>query len=704
MPMDRRTFIKGTTALGAGVVAANATAGNLIVKSDDLYPDRLFTKPFIDIDVWRDEPVRHRYVHGGFADTDLRFSMYFPPVERYQGRFLHPLMHIAGQENVAPNGRLAGMDGNSIAFAAASGAYLVESNMGSFKMLGPSDITGFRASAATAQYGRILAAKMYGAHHRPYGYVYGGSGGSYKTFTCVENTTGVWDGAVPFIHPCPIALPNVHTAQAHAFRILDGKFDQIVDAIEPGGSGDMYAGLNEEQRASLKEITRMGFPPRAWWAHDEIAFAATGVYGSIIGTLFKEDPTYFQDFWTKPGYLGANPPKSLRDARIQFETTIVGKITTADAKKRGLPVSISAGTRDTAPAGLRLAKVPNGRLQGAFLYPQSGPAKDQRLVIIGMLDDLIMLGFDGENIPALEAMKSGDPVRIDNSENLASQTFYRHQNPPPEYYAWDQFRDPDGKPFYPQRPLIKGYNQAGEGNAWQSGRFDCKMITVNCLMDEGAWPWMPDWYRHRVIENYGPAYTDRYRLWYLDHAMHVNPSRYLSLNEGDVPMDQHGPADTHIVSYAGVLQQALRDVAAWAEKGIAPPAETKYHVEDSQIVVPRRAKDRRGIQPTVDLTANRGERADVKVGEKVELVALIESPPGSGSIVSAEWDYDGQGAYLDLESYSDGADVRTVRRAHSYDKPGTYFIAVRATSQRKDAIDTPFARIVNLGRARVVVT
>jgi len=69
---------------------------------------------------------------------------------------------------------------------------------------------------------------------------------------------------------------------------------------------------------------------------------------------------------------------------------------------------------------------------------------------------------------------------------------------------------------------------------------------------------------------------------------------------------------------AGVLQQALRDVAAWAEKGIAPPAETKYHVDNSQIVVPREQRIVAGIQPTVDLTANRGERADVKVGEKVE--------------------------------------------------------------------------------------
>ena len=72
---------------------------------NELYPDPLFVEPFVDIDEWRDVPVRHRYVHGGFTGTDLRFSMYFPPAERYDGRFMQPLMHIAGNENVAVHRR-----------------------------------------------------------------------------------------------------------------------------------------------------------------------------------------------------------------------------------------------------------------------------------------------------------------------------------------------------------------------------------------------------------------------------------------------------------------------------------------------------------------------------------------------------------------------------------------------------------------------
>ena len=33
-----------------------------------------FDQPYLDVDEWRDVPVRHRYVHGGFAGTETRFS------------------------------------------------------------------------------------------------------------------------------------------------------------------------------------------------------------------------------------------------------------------------------------------------------------------------------------------------------------------------------------------------------------------------------------------------------------------------------------------------------------------------------------------------------------------------------------------------------------------------------------------------------
>ena len=156
------------------------------------------------------------------------------------------------------------------------------------------------------------------------------------------------------------------------------------------------------------------------------------------------------------------------------------------------------------------------------------------------------------------------------------------------------------------------------------------------------------------------------------------------------------------MSYQGALQQALRDVSAWVERSVEPPAGTVYKVADAQVEVPPKAGERRGIQPVVDLTVNGGVRAEVAVGEPVTFTATIEVPPNTGKVVGVEWNFDGAGGY----SARDLGDIRpavSVGATHSYSKPGIYFPVLRATSQREGDPKTSFARVQNLGRARVVV-
>ena len=50
----------------------------------------------------------------------------------------------------------------------------------------------------------------------------------------------------------------------------------------------------------------------------------------------------------------------------------------------------------------------------------------------------------------------------------------------------------------------------------------------------------------------------------------------------------------------------------------------------------------------------------------------------------------------------DEGEVRVVAE-HRYTAPGTYFVALRGISQRNGDRETPYARIANLGRVRVVV-
>src|SRR3546814_20457013 len=84
------------------------------------------------------------------------------------------------------------------------------------------------------------------------------------------------------------------TVRMHALRILKkrNRFPSIVDAIDPGGSGDPYAELNDEERAALSEVTRMGYPLRGWWNHEQLD---SGSFMQIAPLVPMPDPHYVKD-------------------------------------------------------------------------------------------------------------------------------------------------------------------------------------------------------------------------------------------------------------------------------------------------------------------------------------------------------------------------------------------------------------------------
>jgi len=694
MKISRQSWLaKGAVLLGVSLIPVIGVGPDALFAAENGSgaSDSPYTQPFIDVDEWRDAPVRHRYVHGGFKGTDLLFSMYFPPKEQYQGRFFQPLQAVSGSENAAP---MAMYQASGIGFALASGGYLVESNQGAKNMYGGDA----RANAAVAQYSRVVAAEMYGKH-RTYGYVYGGSGGAFKTIGCIETQPGVWDGALPFVHGSPVAIPNVFTVQAHAMRVLQGKFPQIVDAIDPGGSGDPYAGLNAEEREALVEVTRMGFPPRAWFNVQKIAFGYTGVFTTLVDQIVDGDPTYFDDFWAKPGYLGANPTESLKRARIQQATKISALVMPEEARAMGVPLTMptsQVGSGVQFPAALRFENLPAGNLQGASIIVKSGGAKGHVLYVAGIVRDMVMIGFGANHFQAMAALRAGDEVTIDNSVYLATQTYHRHQIQSPDYYVWNQFKGPDGKPLYPQRAKLLG-GGIQSGGASMSGKFEGKVIVMQALMDEAAYPWQADWYRTRIKATLGAQFDNRYRLYFIDNTMHTTQT--------STPNDPRPVATTRVISYQGALQQALRDLSLWVEKGVAPPASSNYKVVDGQVIVSANAAERKGLQPVVRVAVNGAERADVKVGDRVEFNAVVELPPGIGSLVRAEWDFEGAGEYPLREKIDDRSSKNriTLKTAYSFTKPGTYFPALRVASNRQGDANSEYALVQNLGRVRVVV-
>jgi len=709
--MSSSNFRKGLLVLFVFNSFITQAQNNLVQFSDELTKkfttaDTLLKSPYVDVDEWRDKPIRHRYVHGGFKGTETRFSFYFPPKEKYEGRFFQYITPFPDNEYLSQG---ASGEEDKIGFSVSSGAYFIETNGGGRIDFGkpgfasdPS-IGAYRANAASAQFSRVVAVQIFGGK-RPYGYAFGGSGGAYRTIGGIENTEDVWDGVVPYVVGSPMAIPNVFTVRMHAMRVLKDKLAQIIDAVEPGGSGDMYAGLNAEEKDALQEVTKMGYPPKSWFGYKTM-----GIHGFLVlyqGVVMADRKYFTDDFWKVPGYLGANPPPSLLKARIQKVSKIKAGIPVDEAARLGLIESPSAQERGTAEAAWKSMGEKEGTMPVAFqledmlpdidfpggdLVIKSGTAVGKTLQLTKIAGDKVIIGPADARV--LAQVKQGDEVQVDNSNFLAVQTYHRHQVPGNEYKVWDQFRDKDGKPIYPQRPMMLGplFTRSASG-VLPGGKYKGKMIVLASLWDREAFPWQADWYRLKVMENLGAETDNHFRLWYTDHALH-----------GDLTK-QEDP--THTVSYLGVLQQALRDLSAWVEKGIAPPATTNYNIEDGQVIVPPTATERKGIQPVLTLKANGGERAEVKVGEPVTFNAIIELPQNTGKIVAAQWDFEGAGSFgVEGKLIPDGnSSTRvTLKTSHVFTKPGTYFTTLRGVAQRQGDVRTPYARIQNLARVRIIV-
>lgn len=99
---------------------------------------------------------------------------------------------------------------------------------------------------------------------------------------------------------------------------------------------------------------------------------------------------------------------------------------------------------------------------------------------------------------------------------------------------------------------------------------------------------------------------------------------------------------------------------------------------------------------------NGKDRADISKGKSVTFIATVEVPPNAGSIVSAEWDFEGEGTFRVVEKFKSAKQIN-LKTTHTFSKSGTYFPTLRVASQREGDSKTPFARVQNLGRVRVVV-
>ncbi|HEX2382174.1 MAG TPA: PKD domain-containing protein [Acidimicrobiales bacterium] len=683
--------------------------------SDDYFGD-----PYVDTDEWRDDGdgIRFRYVHGGFDGTDTRFSFYFPPEDVYQNRFISWIEGGQGgsEVNALTGGPIATV---STTFGAEVGAVIVESNQGHIGADlagcgGDSSILCWRASAESARYMKQLATEMYGAAPR-YGYVTGGSGGGVRSINCFERTD-VWEGAVPFVMPHP-GQGVFFSFLANVIRLLTREERAALAARTGlGGSGDPFESLNGEQREALAALYRAGFPRGAEFVLSN-PFEAVLVWSWHSSELMEHDRSYWHDFWAVPGYAGADRPSTFEPFLLEEKSRVAKVVTAGDLLASATEEEWAAGgaagligramamVMPESPFAVVVEGLDRAALDqatGAKVHIGSGIGAGRIVVCLGVVGDALVCSASGEAGNLLfDEVQAGDEVTVSNRDFLAYCHYHRTQTDLDldqfgEHYPEFEQQVVDGHAVFPTRATF-GFETVMVSSRYQYD-WAGKMIICQNVHDIGTWPVGAVNYHQRLLKLRGEQATDRdFRVWWFDHAAHTPGSMFPSVGRPH--------ATTRLIEYGGAIQQALRDVIAWVEDDVEPPARSQYeHTVSGAVHLPHQAADRRGIQPVPALTINGTVVASAKTGQPVRLDLRVDVPHGAGSIIAIEWDVTGDGMW-EPEPEIDGTKASlTASKQHTYTEPGTYWPSVRVTSHRDGLVDATTRRVPNLAQSRLDVT
>ena len=652
--------------------------------------DPMMRKPYTDqIEKRLRNGISYTYIHGGFRGTDIKFSLYFPESDAYEGRFFQYIPPAANHEDASQ--KLTGGD-DKITFSLTHGAYFVESNLGTLNPFsGNNDKTmPYRASAAVAEYSRKLARNIYGKKiSRPYGYVFGGSGGAYKVMDCAESTD-CWDGAVPYVNGAPVSVPHNLTIRAHSMRILRHKLNGIMEALAPDGDGDIYKNLNHIESEALHDLLSFGFPKGAIRG---LGFLKDGSLPLLISGIKSRDPGYFEDFWVKPGYAGSDSASDAHEARLYHKTTVKSKFVPqkgnarAEANTTGVDTNWQRYKGMSGALGIPLIEVesmPENDFyeMGCFLYPKTGKAAGRKVYFNEHTGNTLAVaehfGCD-DMMEVMALLEPGDEVLLDNSDYIAASDYHLHALPKEPYAGYASCYHPDGTPKYVQRDVIANFT----GSNVQTGDFSCKMIIEHTFCDESAFPYQGDWYKQLAYRVQGAAAQNRLRLMFMDNALH------------DDRADPVGVELDYVTNCASVYA-CLLYLVDWVEKGIEPPLESQYTCNGGELTFPEEAQKRGGIQNICRLTSKGKRHIQAKTGDAVKFDVTVDIPPHCGALTNVEWSFEGEKDFP----------IKTGKETcaeHVFRKPGKYTVVVRTYNERNGDDQTPFTQIRNIDKMVVTV-
>src|SRR5262249_21756578 len=151
-------------------------------------------------------------------------------------------------------------------------------------------------------------------------------------------------------------------------------------------------------------------------------------------------------------------------------------------------------------------------------------------------------------------------------------------------HSYDQYRNPDGSPMYPQRADISVLSQSNYrtmGGRVETGDIKTKVMIMEGLGGNLSWPIFNAGYAEKIENALGRGKANQMMRFYLqDNGFHAVGG-----------------------GWPTIFNQALTDMMAWVEQGIQPPPSTQYTISNGQVIPAQQAPNRKGLQPVINLTA-----------------------------------------------------------------------------------------------------
>ena len=507
-----------------------------------------------------------------------------------------------------------------------------------------------------SQYAKGLIVQRYG-RNPTYSYLYGSSGGAWRSLSQIERYPQAYDGAGlrnPPIDPRHIFFTR--SVFDNNYPTIRPKIAQIIRARDL--DEDPYLLLTPSEGQALDRLYA-GYGTRgaewSWYKTDGSTIA--GNFYAFV--LF--DTTYFDDFWTKPGYGG-------HDGEVdgQIIEGLTGSVTAIGTPNAGgwILNFTDAGHPQPASAlkGFRVTFT-SGALTGSSFHASTNTAAGR----------INITGLDG----ALNGIAVGDTYVLSNRDFLAWQKYHRHI----VFGCTDTFTADycqNGKPIHVQRPpnVEQAYTRQ---KAHLTGNLKKPVVVVAQGWDHLETITMTNDYFNLVRRVLGHRTQALFRAYWNERTVHGNPTAT------EINRATERDSSWHL---------AFQIMTNWIENGVEPPEETVVSVSPGTIVFPPTAAERKGLQPVVNATANGLRKIVVPVGSTVQLDGVAGSP--IGNIAKYEWDFEGNNSY-DCDSdpatplpdcgggpFTPGAEVSTPAVV-VYSTPGVYLPTVRV----HDDTDSP---------------